>query len=674
MATFTLHQIVLRFTDPATFGIASVQLELLLATILFLSREGFRCALLRGGDDTSNVDELASPSAEKVVFANSRRGSLQKITNISWIPIPIGMLTTFLACAFYIFYATEETLAAPYYVTSVVLYGLSALGELMIEPLYIAAMNKLLFKLRVGCEGAGVIVRCVITLALTLLGAPKNGEKGENAYGILAFSVAQFVYTLILMTGYIGYFLSRWDMSLLIPRKLQDERKNQFWFDAQLFGLAKTFTKQSLLKHVLTEGDKMLITWLSNTSDQGIYAFVVNYGSLIVRILYQPLEETGRTLFSKLLTDVEKRDEDFEDARNTALVTSLKILTSLIKFHILLGLLFIGLATNYTGTLIDLMVGSVWSQSPAPLVLSVYCAYIPIMGVNGITEAFVAAVATEKTLSTLNYWLIAFSAGFIGAGVVFMKMLSGGAVGLVAASAFNLSTRITWSWRFIRTYFLKNRDGSKANIDELRRMLSISNIIPKPLVWIAFTLSWIATFWSNQYIGWATLDAKIKHISVGCFCGIISVGITYWQEKNFIREAVSLVFATNPKMHKNYGASDVEASKVGEENEKASNFSAIINIICVVAGSGILVIPYAIQLGGWISVIFLILSAIMTVYANNKLIEALYLNKYPEDIPAHVALKRNPKGRRNSLLELAYDAYGNIGYYTVGIFSNTFCI
>src|SRR5581483_10477027 len=53
LATFVLHQIVLRYTDPATFGIASVQLELLLATILFLSREGFRCALLRGGGDTT---------------------------------------------------------------------------------------------------------------------------------------------------------------------------------------------------------------------------------------------------------------------------------------------------------------------------------------------------------------------------------------------------------------------------------------------------------------------------------------------------------------------------------------------------------------------------------------------------------------------------------------------
>lgn len=38
-------------------------------------------------------------------------------------------------------------------------------------------------------------------------------------------------------------------------------------------------TKQSLLKHVLTEGDKMLISVLSTDSDKGVYGFVVNYGT-----------------------------------------------------------------------------------------------------------------------------------------------------------------------------------------------------------------------------------------------------------------------------------------------------------------------------------------------------------------------------------------------------------
>lgn len=41
-------------------------------------------------------------------------------------------------------------------------------------------------------------------------------------------------------------------------------------------------TKQSFLKHVLTEGDKMLISVLSSMQDRGIYAFVVNYGKLSI--------------------------------------------------------------------------------------------------------------------------------------------------------------------------------------------------------------------------------------------------------------------------------------------------------------------------------------------------------------------------------------------------------
>ncbi|GBC02148.1 hypothetical protein RclHR1_04480012 [Rhizophagus clarus] len=553
LTTFVLHQVVLRYTDPATFGIASVQLELLLATILFLSREGFRCALLRGGGDTIVVDydgkssdKSQGNSKGSIIFANSSVGSIQKITNLSYVPIPIGIITTFLACAFYIFYATEESLSAPYYVVSVILYGLAAFIELIIEPLYVAAMNNLIFTLRVRCEIIGVFLRCIITFAMTVMGAPKNGEKGENAYGILAFAVAQIAFSLVLMIGYVGYFISYWDIQLLKPRKLQDERQKVFWFDEHLFNLAKTFTKQSLLKHVLTEGDKMLIAILSDPVDQGIYAFVFNYGSLIVRILFQPLEETTRTLFSKLLTcvdipnEVDDKQKESESETCRALITSLQVLTTLIKFHILLGLLFIGFATNYTGTLIDLLVGSVWSKTPAPLVLSVYCIYVPIMGINGVTEAFVAAVASEETLSRLNYWLIAFSAGFVGAGVIFMKGLSAGAVGLVAANVVNLSTRILWSWNFIRSYFLMHRDG-KQKTNELKRMLSLSNLLPNNIVILSFSSAWIITYFSNQLIGWETLDAKIKHIAVGGVCAIVVAGITYLQEKEFIRDSIKLI-------------------------------------------------------------------------------------------------------------------------------------
>ena len=52
-------------------------------------------------------------------------------------------------------------------------------------------------------------------------------------------------------------------------------------------------TGQSLVKHFLTEGDKFLVSRLSPLADQGGYAVAANYGSLVARIVFQPIEETA---------------------------------------------------------------------------------------------------------------------------------------------------------------------------------------------------------------------------------------------------------------------------------------------------------------------------------------------------------------------------------------------
>lgn len=43
-------------------------------------------------------------------------------------------------------------------------------------------------------------------------------------------------------------------------------------------------TAQSLFKHVLTEGDKFILSWVSPLQDQGGYAIAVNYGELILNV------------------------------------------------------------------------------------------------------------------------------------------------------------------------------------------------------------------------------------------------------------------------------------------------------------------------------------------------------------------------------------------------------
>ncbi|GAA5811122.1 hypothetical protein MFLAVUS_004551 [Mucor flavus] len=480
MLTFSLNQIVLQYVSKDNFGIASVNLELLSSTILFISREGFRSALVR-------------PSKNQ-----------QQIINLAYIPTCLGLVTTALTCGYYLSTITPQDLVEmPYYRVAVICYGLASLIELMVEPLFIAALNNLYFQLRVMVEGIAVILRCLITFGLTLYFA------GNDKLGILAFAAAQLVYGVVMFIGYSGFFLYKEKSILpLIPHKII-EGERAYWFDPALLYLGVTMTKQSVLKHVLTEGDKMLISILCSKEDRGVYAFVVNYGSLVVRILFQPLEETGRTFFSKLLAVQD------ESKTKSAKQTAYNVLLILIKLHVLLGLIFICFATNYTSTLIDLLVGKKWStgQGNAPGVLALYCVYVPFMGINGITEGFVQAIATEKDLTRLSYFMLLFSGCFMASGFLFMHVLEMGATGLILANMVNLGIRIGYSWYFIRRYF------------ESSVTVSVKQWLPHTATVTSFIMAWSITFWSQNHIGWYTLKQKAIHVSIGgvCFIGVAAV-------------------------------------------------------------------------------------------------------------------------------------------------------
>lgn len=62
MITFLLNQSMISMTSPEVFGMAAISLELLLSSLLFLSREGIRLACIR----------------EKIVTADER----QRIVNV----------------------------------------------------------------------------------------------------------------------------------------------------------------------------------------------------------------------------------------------------------------------------------------------------------------------------------------------------------------------------------------------------------------------------------------------------------------------------------------------------------------------------------------------------------------------------------------------------------------
>ncbi|KAH7055413.1 Rft protein-domain-containing protein [Linnemannia elongata] len=622
MLTFTLNQVLLRFTSAETLGIASVQLELLLNTILFLSREGVRCAAIRVSDDSTEGEEGTTSSDNKEtekmrLTPGSEAYRLQKLVNMVYAPIPVGALMTCLAVGYYLLQVTDASEGLfPGYRLSIYLYGISALVELLAEPMFMVAQYKLWFKTRVSVEGTAVIVRCVLTCALTVYGSrtavtgssSEGSNTNTNTMGVLAFAIAQFVYGLLTLGGFLLAFWSKSterrdldrkrmaaaikkrdgiaveyqpnsdddtvSMSALLPRRLtrvgKDGQSESFYFDKELLKLSKTLTSQSLLKHILTEGDKMMMAKFADVTAQGVYAFVVNYGSLIARILFQPMEETSRTLFSRLLSDIApgstpsgNKDTNSEKTSNTTTPTSRKLtetqldnlvlsrnlLLTIMKFHILLGLVFIAFGTHYTATLIDLVVGRYWSTgTKAPQVLSLYCYYVPIMGLNGITEAVVQAVASEKELGVLSYWMIGFSAVFCSTGAFLMGTLNLKAEGIVLANCVNLIMRIVWSMWFLSGYYgryipIAGKSSTTAKEGVLARFAYVpwQNIIPRPTVLVAFGAAFVLTATTEQWIGWEGLYNKAVHLGIGVAAFVVVMGVIFVTEKQFLRDIQSIV-------------------------------------------------------------------------------------------------------------------------------------
>lgn len=173
-------------------------------------------------------------------------------------------------------------------------------------------------------------------------------------------------------------------------------------------------------------------------------------------MLFQPIEESSRNLFSKLCAprpDTQKPSADgVREAKNT--------IQDILKFYGLISLAACALGPTTAPLLLKVVAGAKWTDTGAGDVLATYCYYIPLLAINGVTEAFVAAVASNTELHAQSVYMGAFFAGFAGAAYLFLRVLGLGAQGLVYANCVNMLLRILFNTKFIRTYFGRNAEVS----------------------------------------------------------------------------------------------------------------------------------------------------------------------------------------------------------------------
>jgi len=208
----------------------------------------------------------------------------------------------------------------------------------------------------------------------------------------------------------------------------------------------------------------MLIAALASLKEQGAYALASNYGGLIARMVFQPIEEASRNMFAQLFNTKEGKSstkeqkiqekEDMENAKT--------LLQRMIRFYCIIGLVACAVGPTVAPILLRFVAGRRWSDTDASTVLSNYCYYIPLLALNGVSEAFVAATASSSTLNIqsalMGVWFVAFAASTY----LFMNVMDLGASGLVFANCINMSLRIIFNTYFIRTYL-----GSRSSVYRL---------------------------------------------------------------------------------------------------------------------------------------------------------------------------------------------------------------
>lgn len=579
LLTFILNQVILRLVGPNVFGAAS-QLELLVNTVLFFAREAGRLATQRQTLTGKRADVYRF---EGGVVANTVSGTAQEVVNMGFVSVVVGLpLSVVLGGLYYKFNALSSNALA-----AVTISVAAAVIELFSEPCFLLFQLQLKFGQRASFESVAVAFRCVITLLLTLMSSrlskSNHASSATSSYLVISFAMGQLAYSSALAAMYIysGIQEARsGQYDTLFPRPVWHQESTldmKSYLNSDTRVLARSIWLQTIFKHCLSEGDKFLISWLLPMADQGVYAVVGNYGSLVARLVFFPIEETLRNIFSKIMS-LEKPD----------FAHSITVLSTLLRFYIYLALFAVTFAPVVAGYLLSFLVSNVWLETDAPVVFAAYAGYIPFLAINGALEAFVQSVATPDQIRRQASVMAIFSATFALAAYVLMKPSNLGATGLVFANMFNMAQRIGWCIMWIETYYQKHtgtgekgkdlndstadekkekkKNGKSKDInDNTKKWKWLLLSVPSPVVLVPSILAMAAAWFGIGHVD--TFRKMIYQVMLA----IVLMGFVGIAERSLVMQGVGMVIKRHSKASEKYQDEKKRKVKPGKDSKEVGD-------------------------------------------------------------------------------------------------------
>jgi len=394
-ATFLLNVLIARFANPTDYGIGYISFQLFGNLSLFMAKEGFRKVAQRVPEGSSVADHGLSS------------------TNLGWGGALSSAVASPLLALYWCSYAPAA--APPSYFAAVALMASASVLEAVGEPFVIRALVAQDFRGRALGEGAALLARTVAMLLLTM------------AFGdlVLAFALSQLLYSAI----WVAWFWRLATGKAGPPARLSSGEYVQPGHRA----LLAEFGGMAALKLLLTEGEKMLLLSLFSESDWGVFGLVSNFGSIVLRLLFAPVEEIAYSAFS---AGGSKNDQ-------RGLLRALLLLQGGVGW---LGLCF---GPGVSELVVRVVYGTTWAESEAPALLGAYCVLLFFMALNGILEGYMYSKCSPEWVRFCS-----FCQGGISLALALIAWLGQGygPVALVCANCTSMLLRVVLCVAFVKRH------------------------------------------------------------------------------------------------------------------------------------------------------------------------------------------------------------------------------
>ncbi|XP_073956816.1 man(5)GlcNAc(2)-PP-dolichol translocation protein RFT1 [Choristoneura fumiferana] len=499
--TFIINAWVIRNVGHEVLGIMNVRLLLLESTILFLSREPFNRACLGQKDEFS----------------------WHQIINQIWLSVPLSCI---LSLFFVYIWLNVLPLGNPEYAFQYAFgcwsVALSCVIELCSANMALLAQLFCFVKLKVALDTLHIFVRTVIFLSVIIY---------DRSLALVAFSLAQVCS--IAAVGIFYYIFFYWYIknkplfakgalkNTLVPESILTklyENMDDFqftslkdflpkWlgsinstFNKKLSSLTVSFAKQGIVKQLLTEGEKyvMSVSPVLSFSEQATYDVVNNLGSLAARFIFRPIEDSSYFYFTQMVSrelPLHKQDQHKIRESSTVLSQVCKTVSSI-------GLIVLVFGQSYAYTLLWMYGGESFVASGLPVqLLRSHCLAIVLLAVNGVTECYTFATMTSAQLNSYNYLMVFFSISFLI--ISYVLTYTFGPVGFIISNCINMFARIMHSIHFINK---KYKDTGYKPLDGLN--------VGKVFLLILFIAGCICKVSENKLLQ----VSVVLHIAIGAVC------------------------------------------------------------------------------------------------------------------------------------------------------------